>query len=92
MTPDNTPLNRHEIAKLLAAVIFRHYPARAQSYVGERLQQEGWYDEDGWEVPNWFGDKKVVIGANLMGEAYVAIYENDLASDAQLKKELKKYQ
>ncbi len=31
-------------------VIFRQSPARAQSYVGERLQKEGFFDADGWLV------------------------------------------
>ncbi len=55
---------RQRKPKQMAAIIFRHYPARAQSFSAERMQAEGWFDEDGWEVPNWFGDKKVVIGAN----------------------------
>lgn len=51
-------------------VIFRHLPARAQSYVGERLEKEGWFDETGWDVDGdrvgldrWFAtDKKLVLG------------------------------
>ncbi|MFO0809283.1 MAG: hypothetical protein U0746_11705 [Gemmataceae bacterium] len=33
-----------------AEVIFRQYPARAQSFVGERLQKEGFFDAEGWLV------------------------------------------
>jgi hypothetical protein len=55
---------RQRRPKYMAPVLFRHYPARAQSYNAERLQQEGWYDtEEGWEIPNWFGRNKVVVGA-----------------------------
>jgi hypothetical protein len=38
----------------ITTVIFRDYPARAQSYVGERLQEEGWFDESGWTITGWF--------------------------------------
>jgi hypothetical protein len=55
---------RQRRPKYMATVLFRHYPARAQSYAAERLQQEGWFDEEGWEIPNWFGDHKVVVGAD----------------------------
>ncbi len=53
---------RQRLPKYMMTVLFRHYPARAQSYVGERMQQEGWFDGKGWAVPNWFGDKTVLIG------------------------------
>jgi hypothetical protein len=60
------------------AYLFRARPARAQMYVAERLQQEGWFDE-GWAVDEgreavnqWFPDHTVVIGAgrNWCGEAW----------------------
>jgi hypothetical protein len=34
--------------------LFRDYPARAQSYVAERLEQDGWYDDKGWLIAEWF--------------------------------------
>jgi hypothetical protein len=34
--------------------IFRNYPARAQSYVAENLEQEGWFDDKGWLITDWF--------------------------------------
>jgi hypothetical protein len=55
---------RQRMPKYMAAILFRQQPARAQSYAAERLQQEGWFDDEGWEVPNWFGDRKVVIGTD----------------------------
>jgi hypothetical protein len=55
---------RQRLPKYMAAILFRQQPARAQSYAAERLQQEGWFDDEGWEVPNWFGDRKVVIGTD----------------------------
>src|SRR5262249_53171462 len=38
----------------LTTVIFQGYPARAQAYLGERLEQEGWFDEEGWVIKDWF--------------------------------------
>jgi hypothetical protein len=44
--------------RLLSTVIFMSYPARAQHYLAERLEQEGWYDEMGREIRDWqFPDK-----------------------------------
>jgi hypothetical protein len=50
--------------------LFRQAPARAQSYVAERLQKEGWFDESGWALDanrsgrsRWFPDRRdLVIG------------------------------
>ena len=41
--PVHQHLNRH-----MQTVIFRQYPARAQSYIAERLEEEGWFDNEGW--------------------------------------------
>jgi hypothetical protein len=42
----------------MTTIIFRNYPPRAQSYVGERLEEEGWFDAAGWKLTGWFpGDK-----------------------------------
>jgi hypothetical protein len=44
--------------RLLSTVIFKSYPARAQHYLAERLEAEGWYDDTGWEIRDWqFPDK-----------------------------------
>jgi hypothetical protein len=40
----------------MTALIFRNYPAQALRYSAERLQTEGWFDEDGWG-PRWFEDR-----------------------------------
>jgi hypothetical protein len=62
----------------MARIIFVGYPARAQFYVAERREEEGWFDADGWEVAGWFpesasqpdGPKRgVVFGA---GRAWAA--------------------
>lgn len=66
-----------------AEIIFRNYPARAQSYVAERLEQEGWFDESGWAVDagrtgrsRWF-EKDVVIGGGepLATNAWARAYD-----------------
>jgi hypothetical protein len=68
--PVHQHLNRH-----MQTVIFRQYPARAQSYIAERLEEEGWFDNEGWSTkgPEWFSQ---TIGgqenwaANAWGEAF----------------------
>lgn len=50
--------NRAEVMRLTgkrlprkpAEIIFRHGPARAQSYSAEWLEKEGWFDDEGWPV------------------------------------------
>jgi hypothetical protein len=42
--------------RYMTALIFRNYPAQALRYTAERLQQEGWFDEEGWE-PEWFREQ-----------------------------------
>ncbi len=53
-------------------IIFRYYPARAQSYFAERLQKEGWYDaETVWDPDTgrssgdrWFPDRPAALKAS----------------------------
>jgi hypothetical protein len=49
--PVHQHLNRH-----MNTLIFRQYPARAQGYVAERLEEEGWFDNEGWSTKGaeWF--------------------------------------
>ena len=46
--------------KAMAIQIFRGYPARAQVYIAENLEAEGWFDDDGWLIKGWFdqGDEE----------------------------------
>ena len=51
-------------------ILFRQGAARTQSYLAERLQAEGWFDETGWTVDErmtgrdrWFPEKSVIIGS-----------------------------
>lgn len=41
-------------SKTMAIEIFRSYPARAQTYIAENLEAEGWFDQDGWVITGWF--------------------------------------
>ena len=35
----------------MMTIIFRGEPSRAQQYIAENLQEEGWFDGSGWETP-----------------------------------------
>jgi hypothetical protein len=43
--------------RYMTTVIFLAYPAQGQRYIGERLQQEGWFDDAGWVIPDWFEEQ-----------------------------------
>src|SRR5262249_13832010 len=34
----------------MTTIIFRNFPSRAQSYVAERLEEDGWFDDSGWAL------------------------------------------
>src|SRR5581483_12402437 len=44
----------YRLPKQMATHIFRSYPARAQAYIAENLEAEGWFDADGWTIKKWF--------------------------------------
>jgi hypothetical protein len=48
---------RQRRPKHMTTLLFRNQPARAQSHVAERLQQEGWFDDTGWPIRDWFRDR-----------------------------------
>src|SRR5262249_48455916 len=58
-------------------------PPRAQSYVGERLQQEGWFGPEGWLITGWFPHDRfqndtpavVGIGTNWSEDAWRKSYD-----------------
>ncbi len=53
---DRTPPDPlvHRLPRYIAVQIFRGYPARAQAYIAENLEAEGWFDADGWAIKKWF--------------------------------------
>jgi hypothetical protein len=55
--PIRDPIHHRE-PQHMTTIIFRNYPPRAQAYVAERLEEEGWYDAAGWKLAGWFpGDR-----------------------------------
>lgn len=52
--------------------LFRNHPPRAQSYVAERLQDEGWFGREGWLITGWFPRDRFHDG----GEAVVGTETN----------------
>lgn len=61
--------------KSMALVLFRGYPARCQAYIAEGFEEEGWFDEDGWVVRDWFdreqglGDGEFRVGTERIHHA-----------------------
>ncbi|MBA4066923.1 MAG: hypothetical protein C0501_25095 [Isosphaera sp.] len=78
-------------------ILFRQYPARAQSYQGEVEQREGWFDDDGWRVDDpaagranwWFPPadglgsrpQDVVVGGRETGSLKWSLVEWRRAAD-----------
>ncbi|MFO0843552.1 MAG: hypothetical protein U0797_14305 [Gemmataceae bacterium] len=50
--------------KHMTTLLFRNYPAQGTRYMAERLQQEGWYDGEGWDVGDWFSESRGALPAN----------------------------
>ncbi len=49
---------RYRLPKAMALILFRGYPARCQAYIAnEGLEDEGWFDEEGWVVTKWFDNE-----------------------------------
>jgi hypothetical protein len=51
------PVHQH-LNRRMNSLIFRQYPARAHGYIAERLEEEGWYDNEGWSTKGaeWFSE------------------------------------
>ncbi len=54
-TQEITDRGRQRKPKQITTLIFRNSPALAQSGSADRLQQEGWFDNEPFLVTNWFG-------------------------------------
>lgn len=64
-----TDRSKQRIPRNITTCIFRNYPPRGQSYVAERLQEEGWFDE-GWKIVGWFPEDKFSNGQPaIVGDA-----------------------
>jgi hypothetical protein len=77
-------LKGRRLPRAPAEVIFRQYPARSQSFVGERLEKEGWFDSSGWAIDagrsgqsRWFPGRDVVVGqgVNWAGDAWERAFQ-----------------
>jgi hypothetical protein len=44
----------YRIPKTMYTPIFRGYPPRGQLYIAENLEGEGWFDDEGWAIKDWF--------------------------------------
>jgi hypothetical protein len=62
--PDEYDPFLYRVPRSPMLIIFRHYPARTQTYQAEMEQKEGWFDNEGWRVDDprdqpskwWFRD------------------------------------
>ena len=80
---------RQRVPNTMMTSIFRQYPARAASYVAERLQQEGWFDKEPWPIPSWFskgpGGQDKTTGQDLFSDgtpAEVRVTDGRLSGQA----------
>jgi hypothetical protein len=53
-----TDRTRQRRPRHMTTLIFRNYPSQGRRYMAERLQQEGWYDEEPWDASDWFEQAK----------------------------------
>lgn len=68
---DNAPVRdpaRERVPRNMQTILFRCAPARTQTFMAERLQEEGWYDDEPFTITGWFQrgpadiDRPAVIG------------------------------
>jgi hypothetical protein len=50
--------HKHRMPRYMASAIFRGYPSRAQGYIAETLESEGWFDSEGWKITGWFPEDR----------------------------------
>jgi len=60
------PIDLNERTRLrrprnMTTLIFRNYPAQGRRYMAERLQQEGWFLDEGWDCKNLFSDSRTLV-------------------------------
>ena len=94
---------RNRLPKHMTTMLFRAYPAHAQRFMAENLRDEGWFDGEGWTIPEWFDsrgrDEEVTVGteskyhclpaAKLTYQLYLDLgVQNGLYLTPQRRKEL----
>src|SRR5262245_29123097 len=66
---------KYRLPKAPALPIYRGFPPRAQEYSAEVMEEEGWFDSDGWLIRDWFaghpqiGSEEVRVGTELKYQA-----------------------
>ncbi len=66
---------KYRLPKAPALPIYRGFPARAQGYAAEVMEEEGWFDADGWLIRDWFsrdqqsGNAEFRVGTELKYQA-----------------------
>jgi hypothetical protein len=90
--PIEDPIHQRQPTHM-TTIIFRDYPALAESFLGDRLEEEGWFDDSGWKIAGWFNrdrfadDKPAVVGAapiwggSVWADAYRRWQEYGLANN-----------
>jgi hypothetical protein len=58
-------LLKYRIPKM-SVFIFRSFPARSQEYIAEGLQEEGWFDDEGWRIRDWFSARAERSGEDVV--------------------------
>src|SRR5947209_20513602 len=61
-TADVTDRTRQRKPKM-AVELFRNHPPRTQTFIAERLQDEGWFGPEGWLITGWFPHDRFRGGA-----------------------------
>jgi hypothetical protein len=56
--------------KHMTTLLFRVYPAHAQRFYAERLEEEGWFLDEGWLIEKWFPNDRFT---NAQGEEVPAV-------------------
>jgi len=70
---------RYRVPKQMVTQLFRAYPARAYVYIAETLEAEGFFDSDGWDIPNWFDEQANRPGGDEMIVGKDSKYHSRLA-------------
>jgi hypothetical protein len=53
-----TDRTRQRRPKHMTTLLFRNYPAQGCRYMAERLEQEGWFDDEPYDASDWFEDSR----------------------------------
>ncbi len=61
-TPPEFDKTKYRLPRYMATIIFRSYPAHAETYLAKYLEQEGWFDQDGWTLTGRDGFPELATG------------------------------